>query len=1263
MSPADQLLKYAPTAIRNRGKQLFQWNKVKLLEEDAANNAYLFQVAGTSEPYYEVDIYLGLYDDDAELSCTCAYFEGSGEICKHIAASLLFLKKHEKEAHRPEAIIKTLPSALQKVIGTAAKPTTKEKQPIQLKAPASGPADAEKLLTPLRNDYRAQQLIASEIRLLPNELRAGLVERYSYYQLQPITATLSWKAGTYQLECSDPSHKGLCEHIHWLAAFVSLHDEEKILELVKAEQQEQVLQRLLEQFQAERPPGMNLEQLLGIEFIGEKFRFIPKGPIAGLNEPQALLRFLQQHILHKTATPEQKQAFLLPQQAQEELQRIPGFALGLDPVSHRIGAILSLSGKPTKQKDKLASHIALLKSPYEHNLNETQEFSTAFFLKEKLNAALPKEQEISAASFATLQELFGLLPRFPIYLLFDERSEEFQEEGLAPRKSDLHQPASLHSNIRLKFRFFRQEAFYVLKPYLELPDGAGTLDPEKEKLHLFHGCLLLWARYRIGLVNSLKEGVALQPFLSNPVFRVSPRQLPAYLEQVVKPLAQEFPVEFDQESMPHENVQLEPLQKRLYISELNQYVIFRPVMLYQGDREVNVLEDSTLFEGQDRLTLYDRDPEAEESFIRLLVSLHPSFKPATQQSFFYLSFQQMQQGYWFLKAFDTLKQHDVHIFGFNELKNFRFSPHVPSIRMNVRSGQDWFETQLEVAFGNNRVSLKDLRKAVREGSGYIELADGTLGILPQEWLKKFEKLFRSAQLEKDEALVPKTHFNLLGDLVDEQLNPEVFKEIEEKKKRLAAFTSINEVVPPKLLQASLRSYQQAGLNWLNFLREYGWGGILADDMGLGKTLQALALIGLELEQHPKKPNLVIAPTTLLFNWKKEIEKFAPGIDYIIHHGERYESEKELAGHQLVLTSYGIAVNDLELLKKIKFNLIIADESQAIKNLHSKRHKAISQLKGRVRLAMSGTPIENNIFELYAQMNFVNPGFFQGLTAFKEDYAKPIEQEHNEAITAELKKKIDPFILRRTKAQVLTELPEKTEAYLYCEMGAAQRKIYDAYRNEYRNYLLKKFEEEGVENSQLYVLEGLTRLRQICDSPKLVEPNFTDDKASAKLHELLTHVQEKTGRHKILVFSQFVKMLQLVEEQFQKLNIAYEYLDGQTTLKEREKRVQRFQEDPDRRVFLISLKAGGTGLNLTAADYVYLLDPWWNPAVENQAIDRCYRMGQEKRVFAYRMICKDTVEEKIIQLQEQKKQLSDELVSTGEGVMKNLSKEDIVALFS
>ena len=432
-------------------------------------------------------------------------------------------------------------------------------------------------------------------------------------------------------------------------------------------------------------------------------------------------------------------------------------------------------------------------------------------------------------------------------------------------------------------------------------------------------------------------------------------------------------------------------------------------------------------------------------------------------------------------------------------------------------------------------------------------------------------------------------------------------------------------------------------------------------MGLGKTLQLIALICQIMEQQKRQPVLVVAPTTLLFNWKKELDKFAPHLDYFIHHGQRYADPKELEKHDIILTSYGVVINDIELLQRVPFELIVADESQAIKNAQSLRYKAMVRLRGKLRIALSGTPIENNIGELFAQMNFVNPGFFVSQAAFKRDYVNKFRKEYSEELVRELKHRVAPFILRRTKEEVLPELPDKTEEYLYCEMAPVQRKIYDAHRNEYRDFLLKKFEEEGAEHSKMYVLEGLTRLRQICDATALV-PHKESRQEAVKIDLLINHITEKTGRHKILVFSQFVKMLELVEKELQRNGIPYSYLDGQTSLKEREARVNRFQEDEEVRVFLVSLKAGGTGLNLTAADYVYILDPWWNPATENQAIDRCYRMGQKKNVFAYRMICKDTVEEKIIELQEAKKKVSRDIIGEGDSILASLDKERLLALF-
>ncbi len=352
------------------------------------------------------------------------------------------------------------------------------------------------------------------------------------------------------------------------------------------------------------------------------------------------------------------------------------------------------------------------------------------------------------------------------------------------------------------------------------------------------------------------------------------------------------------------------------------------------------------------------------------------------------------------------------------------------------------------------------------------------------------------------------------------------------------------------------------------------------------------------------------------------------------------------------------MRDIEWLHKYTFNYAILDESQAIKNPASRRYKAASLLNTANRLALTGTPIENSTFDLFAQMSFVNPGFFINIKSFKDNYSDPIDKEGDEQVAMELQKLIKPFVLRRTKEQVATELPPKVEDIIYCEMPPAQRRVYEAYRNQYRDKLLRQIEEKGIAKSKFMVLEALTRLRQICDSPLLLNDENIAVKDSVKIQEIITHITDKTAQHKILIFSQFTSMLSLLKEELEQLGIYYEYLDGKSTSKQRETSVQHFQSDDDLRVFLISLKAGGTGLNLTAADYVYILDPWWNPAVENQAIDRIYRIGQDKKVFAYRMICKDTVEEKILNLQAKKKKIATDIIQTDEKIMKTLNVNDI-----
>ncbi|MCB0750779.1 MAG: DEAD/DEAH box helicase, partial [Ignavibacteriae bacterium] len=479
--------------------------------------------------------------------------------------------------------------------------------------------------------------------------------------------------------------------------------------------------------------------------------------------------------------------------------------------------------------------------------------------------------------------------------------------------------------------------------------------------------------------------------------------------------------------------------------------------------------------------------------------------------------------------------------------------------------------------------------------------------------------------------------------------------------KLKSFEKIAKQSIPNTFKGELRDYQKHGLDWLYFLKEYSFGGILADDMGLGKTIQSIVLLLKEKEQNKNYTTLIVAPTSVVFNWIDELDKFAPTINVIKHTGidRNKEDNSAFENYDVVITSYGILLRDFELLKEFQFHYIILDESQKIKNPTSKTGRVIRKLKANNRLCLTGTPIENNLTELWAQMAFLNPGLLGSYKKFSDTFVKTIAKENDQSTIKLLQQTIYPFILRRTKDVVAQDLPEKTEAVHYCEFEKDQEKVYNFWKESIRAEILKEIDEKGIKKSGFKVLEGLLRLRQICNHPSLVDKNY--NKKSAKFEEFKVMLSEVIEEgHKVLVFSQFVKMLDLMQMHLDKEGIKYELLTGST--QKRDEHVKNFKENSDIKVFLISLKAGGFGLNLTEADYVFHYDPWWNPAVEMQATDRTHRIGQNKNVFVYKFITKNSIEEKILRLQAKKQKMVQEIISTESSLLKNLTKEDINILF-
>lgn len=827
------------------------------------------------------------------------------------------------------------------------------------------------------------------------------------------------------------------------------------------------------------------------------------------------------------------------------------------------------------------------------------------------------------------------------------------------RKSDLKPIKISQKSSQLSFSLSEEDPFYILTAYIEI-DGRKSKLAGKDVGNNF---LFVKSNNTYYLNRNYNYCKTLRSFKNNPELRIRKEDFDNYYQEFILPLSRKYEVEHKGKKYKAKKIESQSLKKQLYLSETENHIILRPILDYQGT-SIDIMGPQEVFEKEgDETFRLKRDKVSEEVFVQEIKELHPNFE-LQDDGFFYLSAEDFLKGNWFMDAFEALKAKEIEVFGFKELKKLKYNPNKPTITTSVSSGQDWFDVSIDVVFGDLNVSLKDLKRAVLAKDKYVKLSDGSIGILPEAWLKKYAHLFRSGSMKKGKVEVSKYQLSVIDSLYDE-LEPSSPFAIQhaELRQKLRSFKAIDTVKVPKGIKATLRDYQKEGLNWLNFLDDYGFGGCLADDMGLGKTLQIITFLQhLKEEKKTKQPHLIVVPTSLVFNWHEELAKFCPSLKAKDHTGgDRNKDKTDFKGFDLVITTYGTLLRDISILKEQEFGYAILDESQAIKNPNSKRFKAVRMLKAKNRLVLTGTPIENNTFDLYAQMTFVNPGLLGTMANFQKEYASPIDKEKDAMVADELRKLISPFLMRRTKEQVATELPTKTEQVLHCKMGKAQQKVYDAYRNKYRDYLMGKIEEEGLGKSKMYVLEGLTKLRQICDSPKLLPDGEGLSEESVKIDELMIQIKERTGNHKLLVFSQFVKMLQLIKTRLEEEKIPFEYLDGST--QNRQQRVENFQENDEIRVFLISLKAGGTGLNLTAADYVYIVDPWWNPAVEAQAIDRCYRIGQDKKVMAYKMICQGTIEEKILDMQAKKKQLSADIVQTDESFVKSLDKKSIAALFS
>ncbi len=712
---------------------------------------------------------------------------------------------------------------------------------------------------------------------------------------------------------------------------------------------------------------------------------------------------------------------------------------------------------------------------------------------------------------------------------------------------------------------------------------------------------------------------------------------------------------------------MEP-ERAVKLTDRSDQLLVEPRFRY-GEVEFSRIQKGTVLvpdpEG-DGVRKLDRNVEKERQFLSFLKET--GLEPAPEYHRNVLT-PGSSRGRWLIEERPRLEEEGIEVITNENLKDPPEVSDPETSTAEIRGGIEWFEVEGEIQYEERTAELEEVLETIREGRKYIQLSEGSYGKIPSDLRNRFAGVDEYARQTEEAMELPGLSIPRLESLLESVEETETDETIEKYRRFYREFDGIDDVREPDSFQGTLRKYQRAGLAWLKFLREYGFGGLLADDMGLGKTVQILAhLHRVRVEERAGDDeafpdSLVICPRSVLKNWEREAKRFLPDPDLYVHHGRgRVEEVDEWPSHHLTLTTYGTMRSDVAMLKERRFDTIVLDECQAIRNPNTRTARKVRLLEADCRIGLSGTPVQNTVLDLWSQFQFLNPGLLGDRSYFEHHFVRPIEEEGESEVSDRLQQMIHPFLLRRTKEQVEQQLPELSRSILDCPLFPEQKDLYETYRKRYRREVTNTIQQQGINQSRFKVLEGLTRLRQICCHPALVEEEGEyGDETSTKLVRFARQAEEVINEgHRALVFSQFVSFLQHIREAVEGRGWGYEYLDGST--RNREERVRRFQENETRKLFLISLKAGGEGLNLTGADYVFLMDPWWNPAVEQQAMDRTHRIGQDRPVFVYRLICPDTIEEKMLGLQEKKKELARDIVTPEAGVFKDLDRDELLALF-
>jgi superfamily II DNA or RNA helicase len=870
------------------------------------------------------------------------------------------------------------------------------------------------------------------------------------------------------------------------------------------------------------------------------------------------------------------------------------------------------------------------------------EFFTKIFNEQLFDTIRPKMEK-------KIGEALALLANKPVYLMSKEGYPAERKLQIATEPATVlfhfrrdaeeirYFPTIKYQGMRIEFMFKNAEIISNHPAWMLLEDTLYYFDKEI-------------------------EGKKLLPFLNKRFIAIPRSSEQSYFEKFVIPLIEKHSVYAEGFTINTEKYDAQPIIRPIYVengtSQLQLYFKYSGYIFPYGDgRHVSVrMEkngDEYIFHRIKRSLTWEKNKmgELEKMGLKTTSSLFQNLEVDTKDEDADHSFSIFE---WLNHHHEELSQLGFEIEQPEGQKRYVFG--TSKIDLEVKENNDWFDIYAVVYFGPYRIPFIQLKNHILNRKKEFVLPSGEIAVIPEKWFSQYSNLLHFSEGNADLKL-RRHHIGLVNELAEGELAEITMTR---KLQKLTDFETLEDVELPKYFKGDLRPYQKAGYNWFHFLKNYHFGGCLADDMGLGKTIQALALLQKHKEdteaQGGKSTSLIIMPTSLIYNWLNEAKKFTPKLRLMVHTGTmRYKSPEVFGNYDVVITTYGISRIDIDLFKEFFFDYAILDESQNIKNPSSKSFQSVRQLKSRFKLILSGTPVENSVNDLWTQMSFINPGLLGIQQYFQNEFVTPIEKKKDEDKARKLQALIKPFVLRRTKEQVATELPPKTETLLYCKMSEEQSSVYEKVKSEYRNELLKSLEDGTYAKTQIQVLQGLIKLRQIANHPAMIDSEYEGE--SGKFENVvhtLTNVLD--GGHKVLIFSQFVKQLTLYREYFNEHRIPYDYLDGST--QNRGDIVKHFQEDEKTQVFLISIKAGGVGLNLTEADYVFILDPWWNPAVEQQAIDRTHRIGQTKNVFIYKFITKDSVEEKILALQQRKLSVARSLITTEESFIKSLSAEDI-----